>query len=213
MSPRYSPKRPRRRSSGSRFLVTAALLAVAIFVIIELVQAGLRSHSKPSHHKAPVSATAAIAAANDSLQGFAVVLWRQGCVAGCPDYALHYAKGKLQYTGIRNVTRKGNLTVNFDRYHQKQLLALVQQAAFFSLSGNYTLKSVKCRPDRADAATYVIAVTLNGDTKEIKVNKGCTNVPKQLTKMTLGIDKLTQSRRWTGVGAASTTAEAATVSR
>lgn len=201
-----APHHSRRRSSTGRFLVLAVLIAVVIFVVVEFVPILLRSHSAPHQQATSSSATAAMAAASDSLQGFEVVLWRQGCAAGCPDYALHYSAGKLQYTGIRDVVKKGNLSVDFDTYHQQQLLKLVEQAAFFGLGNDYTLQSKKCHPNRSDAAIYVVGVTLNGETKKVKVNEGCTNVPPQLGQLAGGIDKLTQSTRWTGITKASANA-------
>ncbi len=188
--------------SGSRFFLLALVIAVVIFVAIELIQFGLRSHPKTTPSKTPESATAAIASSSDSLKGFEVVFWRQGCATGCPDYALHYAKGKLQYTGIRNVKQKGNLTVGFDGYHQQKLLDMVEKAAFFSLKDDYTLKSKNCHPGKIGESKYVLGVTLNGQTKKISVNEGCTNVPSKLTQLADGIDKLTRSNRWTGVKSA-----------
>ncbi len=180
----------------------ALVIAVVIFVAVELIQFGLRSHPKTTPSKSPESATAAIASASDSLKGFEVVLWRQGCTAGCPDYALHYAKGKLHYTGISGVRQTGNLSVGFDGYHQQQLLDLVEKSAFFSLKDDYSLKSKNCHPSRLGAPKYVVGVTLNGQTKKINVNEGCTNVPPKLTRLAEGIDKLARSNRWTGIGKA-----------
>jgi hypothetical protein len=177
----------------------AVLIAVAIFVVIEVIQFRLRSHPVLKRQATAFSATAAIAAASDSLQGLEVVLWRQGCAVGCPDYALHYAAGKLQYTGIHDVAKTGNLSANFDTYHQQQLLGLIEQASFFGLGDDYTLNSEKCHPSQSDAAVYVVVVTLNGATKKVKVNERCTNVPPQLSQLARGIDKLTNSKRWTGV--------------
>jgi hypothetical protein len=185
--------------SGSRFFLLALLIAVVIIVVIELIQYGLHSHPKTAPTKSPESATAAIASSSDSLKGFEVILWRQGCATGCPDYALHYAKGKLQYTGIRNVEKKGNLSVDFDGYHQQKLLDMVEKAAFFSLNDDYTLKSKDCHPGKIGKSKYVLGVTLNGQTKKINVNEGCTNVPPKLTRLADGIDKLTRSSRWTGI--------------
>ncbi|MGH8127534.1 MAG: DUF6438 domain-containing protein [Gammaproteobacteria bacterium] len=199
MKSEHTPRRYRRRRSTGRFLILAVLIAVIIFVIVEFIPMLLRSHPAPQKQTTPSSITAAMAAASDSLKGFVVVLWRQGCAAGCPDYALHYADGKLQYTGIRNVIKKGNLSVNFDTYHQQQLLKLVEQAAFYGLGDDYTLQSKKCHPNRSNAAIYVVGVTLNGETKKVKVNEGCTNIPAQLGQLAKGIDKLTRSSHWTGI--------------
>ncbi len=194
--------------SGSRFFLLAVALAVAIFVVIELIQFGLRPKPKPNPSKSPASATAAIASASDSLKGFEVVLWRRGCASGCPDYALHYAKGKLQYTGISGVKQRGNLSVDFDGYHQQQLLELVQKSAFFGLKDDYSLKSKDCHPAKVGAPRFVLGVTLNGQTKKVTVNEGCTNVPQKLTQLADGIDKLARSRRWTGLGNAPVAATA-----
>ncbi|HYW77518.1 MAG TPA: DUF6438 domain-containing protein [Gammaproteobacteria bacterium] len=175
---------------------------MAIFVVVKLVQFELHSHPKTTPSKSPVNATAAIASASDSLKGFEVVLWRQGCPKGCPDYALHYAKGELHYTGISGVKQKGNLSVDFDRYHQQKLLDLVEKASFFSLKDDYTLKSKDCHPGKIGAPKYVLGIKLNGQTKKVSVNESCTNVPSSLAKLADGIDTLTRSNRWTGIGSA-----------
>ncbi len=193
--------RPHRRKSPStgRFFVTAVLIAVAIFVVINIVEMEIRPHAPANRQAATPSATAAIAAASDSLKGFQVVLWRKGCAEGCPDYALHYAAGKLHYTGIRGVAKRGNLSVDFDSYHQHRLLKLVEQAAFFSLGNDYSLENKACHPNRTDAPVYIVGVTLNRQTKKIMVNEGCTNVPPRLSKLARNIDTLARSKRWTGI--------------
>ena len=209
-----NPRPPHKRlpRSGGRFFLLALVIAVAIFVAIKVIQFGLHPHPKTTPPKGPVSATAEVASASDSLKGFEVVLWRQGCAAGCPDYALHYAKGKLHYTGISDVTQKGNLSVDFDGYHQQRLLDLVEKAAFFSLKDDYSLKSKDCHPSRIGASKYVLGVTLNGQTKKISVNEGCTNVPPKLTQLAEGIDKLTRSKRWIGTSKAAVSATASKTS-
>jgi len=208
MNSNHRPPRKWIPRSGSRFFLLALLIAVAIIVAIELIQYGLHPHPKTVPSKSPESATAAIASSSDNLKGFEVVLWRQGCETGCPDYALHYAKGKLQYTGIRNVKKKGNLSVDFDGYHQQKLLDMVEKAAFFNLKDDYSLKSKNCHPGKIGESKYVLGVTLNGQTKKISVNEGCTNVPPKLSQLADGIDKLTRSSRWTGIGSAPAAATA-----
>lgn len=172
---------------------------MAIFVVIKFVEMEMRPGAPAKRQAATPSATAAIAAASDSLKGFQVVLWRKGCAAGCPDYALHYAAGKLHYTGIRGVVQRGNLSVDFDSYHQHRLLKLVEQASFFSLDNDYSLENKACHPKRTDAPVYILGVTLNKQTKKITVNEGCTNVPPRLTELARGIDHLARSKRWTGI--------------
>lgn len=201
-SKRRSPRRP-SWTHGPGFLVVAAVIAVAIFAITKFVQYELHPRRSPTQQKtqAPETATAAIASAGDSLKGFEVVLWRQGCASGCPDYALHYAKGKLHYTGISGVERRGNLSVDFDKPRQEMLLRLVEKSSFFTLGNDYSLKNQKCRPSKVGAAKYIVGVTLNGQTKKVSVNEGCTNIPGKLSGLANGIDKLAQSSRWTGIGA------------
>ncbi len=192
--------RGRRRSSG-RFFLTALMVAVIIFLGVKLIE-GWRPWQVPPHSPAPSNATAAIAESADNLQGFEVFLRRGGCNGGCPYYALMYKKGTLEYVGVRGVKKQGKVTRAFPEFEQRKLLALVEQAAFFTLGKSYQLASAGCRSTRTDAPTFTVGVTLNGQTKIVKVNEACRNVPSKLRKLAQGIDRLTNSSHWTGVTSA-----------
>lgn len=190
---------PRRRRSSSRFFATAVALAVVIFIAVKLIQGFLHRPQPPATKPASAGATAAIAEASDSLQGFQVFLKRGGCNGGCPYYALMYKDGSLKYVGVRGVKKQGTVTEPLSRDEQRQLLSAVQKAAFFALGSSYGLTSPGCRAQRTDAPTFTVGVTLNGQTKIVTANEACRNVPAQLRQLARGIDQATHSAQWTGV--------------
>jgi len=191
----------RRRSSPARFFLTALAIAVVIFFIVSWIQRWQGSHQQPRTSTAS-SATAAIAESQDNLQGFQIFLRRDGCNGGCPYYALMYKKGQLQYVGVRGVKKRGKLTVPVSRPEQKQLLKLVENAAFFNLGNSYQLSDAGCGSTRTDAPKFTVGVTLNGQTKIVKANEACANIPHALRKLAAGIDRVTHSVQWTGSGKA-----------
>lgn len=196
-----SPRFRRRRQSPTRFFLTALAIAVVIFAVAEVVQhppwkgGGGRG-------RAPASATAALPVTADELGGFQVFLRRGGCGGGCPYYALDVGGGKLQYVGVRDVARQGTVTVPAGEDLSRRLLKEVEQASFFSLADSYDLTDSGCEAARTDAPNFTLGVTLNGETKVVKANMGCTNVPKSLTELAAAIDRLTDSAQWTDVGRA-----------
>lgn len=192
-------RNPQRRRSSNRFFITALALAVVIFVVVKLVQGWLQRPQRETPRAAASSATAALAAASDSLQGFQVFLKRGGCNGGCPYYALMYKGGNLKYVGVRGVRKQGTVTEPLSRDEQRQLLSVVQKAAFFALGNSYGLTSPGCEAARTDAPTFTVGVTLNGQTKIVNANEACRNVPSQLRQLAQGIDQATHSAQWTGV--------------
>jgi len=193
-SPRY---RRRRRRSSARFFVTALVIAVLIFVAVKWIESWQHRHEQ-AQHKPASSATAAIAESQDSLQGFQVFLRRNGCNGGCPYYAVMYKEGKLQYVGVHGVKKRGKVTIPVPMRQRKQLLKLVQNAAFFNMGNSYQLADPACGSTRTDAPKFTVGVTLNGQTKVVKANEACTNVPGPLRKLAAGIDRVTHSDQWTG---------------
>lgn len=176
------------------------MIAVLIFVVAEIVQ--LHPWSRHGGGLAPASSSAALPVTADDLAGFQVFLRRQGCNGGCPYYALKAGGRTLQYIGVRDVVKRGKFAAPLAKEQLRRLLELVEKASFFSLNESYDLGSGKCRAARADAPTFTVGVTLNGQTKVVTANEGCADVPKQLTELAAGIDRITESSRWTGVAAA-----------
>lgn len=196
---RQDSRHRRRRTSSGRFFWTALIAAVVIFLMVKLTEGWRPWATSPKPTPTPSSATAAIAEAADSLKGLQVFLKRGGCNGGCPYYALMYKKGTLKYVGVHDVKKQGVVTEPFLRDEQRALLKQVQDAAFFNLGKSYDLKSPACKAKRIDAPTFTVGVTLNGQTKVVKVNEACTNVPSVLRRLARGIDETTHSAQWTGI--------------
>lgn len=185
-----------------RFFLTALAIAVVIFAVAEIIQH--QPWKGGGGQRVPVTATAVMPVPADELAGFQVFLRRGGCGGDCPYYALDVGGGKLQYVGVRGVARQGTISVPVDEGLLRRLLKRVEQASFFSLADSYDLADPDCRATRTDSPDFTVGVTLDGDTKIIKANIGCANVPKRLTELAAAIDRLTNSARWTGAGKAVT---------
>jgi Domain of unknown function (DUF6438) len=197
MSDRFS--RPRRRRQGpARFFLTALAIAILIFAVVEIIQH--QPWKSGGTRRAPASATQLLPIPADELAGFQLFLRRGGCNGDCPYYALEIENGKLQYVGVHGVAKQGKLTVTVGEEESRTLLGLVEQASFFSLADSYDLADPGCKATRTDAADFTVGVTLNGQTKVIKANEGCTDVPKKLIELADGIDRVTGSAQWTGIG-------------
>lgn len=194
-----TPKPRRRRQKPFAFFMTALVIAVAIFLVAELIQWQPWRH-KPSR-QAPASQTAAVAGAADNIAGFKIFLRRDGCGGGCPYYALMAQKGSLRYVGVRDVKKQGAIDVAVSQQTMRSLLKLVQRASFFALADSYDLGRPGCRAAGPGAPSITVGVTLNDQTKVVKANLGCADVPARLIALARGIDRVTNSAQWTGVPA------------
>ncbi|GEM_PF-1684322 len=186
-----------RRDGSLHFFLIALAAAVAIFALIQIGEHW--STSSRIKQRAPSSVTAALAAVSDNLVGFKLFLRRGGCNDHCPYYALMVQKNQVQYVGVNNVRHQGTVKIRLPDTARRALLSLVQQASFFSLGNQYTLASPTCRPQGIDKPSFTVGVTLNGETKVVRVNTACTNVPPALIKLARGIDRVVHSSRWTGI--------------
>ncbi|MGH8272905.1 MAG: hypothetical protein ACRES9_01420 [Gammaproteobacteria bacterium] len=188
----------RRRKGGWRFFASALLIAVAIFVIVKVIQ-HFYSNGGPqtAQNRAPVTATSVMPQPAESLAGFSLVMIRCRHSEGCPYYDLHVKGKSLKYTGVRGVAKRGNVTVPLAKARKREFLKLVQKARFFGLDSDYGLSNPACKTTRSAAPTVTIGVTLNGATKIVKANQACANVPPQLIALARGIDRLAHSSQWT----------------
>ncbi len=193
----------RRKLKGGNFFLTALLVAIVIFVIVEIVQNYWAPGAAPktAQNGAPATLSSAMPNPAASLAGFSLVLIRCRDSRGCPYYDLHVKANTLAYSGVRGVAKHGNLQVPLSRARKRKLLKLVRQARFFSLDDSYDLASPGCRATRTNAPTLTVGVTLNGVTKIVRANKACANVPSRLIALAEGIDRVTHSEQWTGVPA------------
>ncbi len=191
----------RRRQRPGFFLLSALAIAIVIFVVVKLVQAwSLKGGEKTAGQKAPATITALLPQpSGDSLASFELVLKRGGCESGCPYYALSAKENTLEYLGVRGVKKQGEAKEPLTTQRKRELLKLVRKAAFFTLADSYDLTDAGCKLKRTNAPTFTIGVKLNGGTKIVRANEGCSNVPPRLLALARGIDHVSDSAQWTGV--------------
>lgn len=199
----------RRSLSGWRLFVSALGLAVLIVVLVVL---GTKFLAGPGADRtaadktiASSSVTELMPTSAESLANFQLFMSRCKQAPDCPYYALNVKGNTLEYVGVRNVAKRGEKRQALSSDRKRKLLKLVKKSGFFALADHYDLSSPGCKAARMDAPTLTIGVTLNGETKVVKVNQACANVPKQLTDLAHGIDRISRSGRWTGAGTSATT--------
>ncbi|MGH8270979.1 MAG: hypothetical protein ACRESG_01475, partial [Gammaproteobacteria bacterium] len=114
-------------------------------------------------------------------------------------YALSAKQNSLEYVGVRGVKKRGDVKVPLTAERKRELLKLVRKASFFALADSYDLTDANCKRQRANAPGFTVGVKLNGETKIVRVNEACSNVPPRLIALARGIDRVSDSAQWTGV--------------
>lgn len=180
-------------------LGTAVAIVALIYVVKGVFFNAGSASSEQAAGRAHSSVTALMPTTTESLAGFELFLSRCKNTPQCPYYALSLKGDSLMYVGVRDVMRQGKLTETVAQERKRKLLTLVREAGFFALDNSYGLEDPGCNAKSMDAATFKVGVTLNGQTKIVNVNMGCTNVPPQLVSLAQGIDRVVQSAHWTGV--------------
>lgn len=200
MKPKFTNLGRRRRQRPGLFFLSALVIAIVIFVVAELVQFWVHHGEKTARQETPASVTALMPQpSGDELAGFKLFMHRAGCKSGCPNYALSAKGDILEYVGVRGVKKRGDVKEPLATARKRELLQLVRKASFFALADSYDPANAACKLKQVDAPTFTIGITLNGETKVVRANEGCANVPPRLRALARGIDRVSNSARWTGV--------------
>lgn len=200
MKPKFTNRGRRRRQRPGVFFLSALAIAIIVFVVVELIQwAVAPGAGRSAGQKAAASVTALMPQpSQDSLATFELFMRRGGCETGCPYYALSVKQNSLEYVGVRGVKKHGEVKEPLTAQRKRKLLELVRKASFFALADSYRPTDKGCGLKHVGAPTFTVGVTLNGQTKIVKANEGCSNVPPRLLALARGIDRVSGSGQWTG---------------
>jgi hypothetical protein len=120
-------------------------------------------------------------------------LSRGACYGTCPIYTLTVkADGTVNFDGTKYTETIGRADGRIDDEKLKALLQEFKTADFFGLDDDYT--SGDCSTDQPTVST---ALTINGETKEIKHDTGC-EAPGELDTLEQRIDDVVGSAKWVG---------------
>lgn len=121
-----------------------------------------------------------------------ITLERTACHGTCPVYRLTIAgDGTVIYEGRSFVDVIGGRTTTLSPAQIQELVSAFEQIDFFSLP-DYTDDSV------ADAASAITSITIDGETKIVNHYYGDDDAPQALFDLESTIDRIVNSRQWTG---------------
>lgn len=148
----------------------------------------------------PPSAEPAPALSSHGTAVTSVSLERQACFGRCPVYVVRIDRGgRVEFEGRANVRQQGTATGQVSREAFARLEAAILAAGVQSLASNYTMDARACGTYAADLPTVIMGVTIDGRTRTIRQDYGCSGAPRTLRALHRLIDSVANTGRWTGV--------------
>ena len=132
-----------------------------------------------------------------NLEEFSVLLYRRGCPAGCPVYAvLAKGSGLLQYEGVENVATIGSVETRLTEEQAHELFVEVYRSGMLGMADVYQPGEPGCFQSIANEATITLGVTKDGKTHTLTYYYGCANRQIALEKLADRIDAVLNTRQW-----------------
>jgi hypothetical protein len=129
----------------------------------------------------------------------AITLERTACFGGCPVYRITASSsGAVSYQGAAHVRHLGSATGQVPAERIGALLKELDEAGYFSFSNRYTSAEASCGRYATDLPTIITSATLNGRTKRVEHDQGCSGAPGALIVLERKIDDVLNSGQWTG---------------
>ncbi len=133
-----------------------------------------------------------------------ITLTREACYGLCPQYHLTInADGKVVFEGKKDTEVQGTATGDISKAKLDGLIKEFQSISFFDLEDAYD--SDNCPSSATDFPTVVISLTLNGKTKKIRHDLGCSedskehnSYPPGLKELENAVDTAAETKRWIG---------------
>jgi ankyrin repeat protein len=137
----------------------------------------------PTHHvPAPVSRAGA---------KVAITLMRTRCLGSCPSYQVTMdSQGVVVFEGDSSVVATGKYTATVDAAKVRELAEKFVADDFYSMDSKYELSAT-------DAPTYVLSISIDGDTKKVVDYLGAEmGMPEVIRDLEQEVDALAGTRRW-----------------
>lgn len=132
-----------------------------------------------------------------------ITLKRSACYGTCPDYTLTVsADGTVTFEGREYVKTKGVVKANLPPEKLRQLIALFDEAKYFSFKDKYQTEEDGCPEVWTDYPSAVTSIRINGKSKTVSHYLGCQDgrakliYPKGLNKLENQIDEIVGTQKW-----------------
>lgn len=126
-------------------------------------------------------------------------LERGPCFGACPVYTVTLDRsGAVTFEGRRFVADTGMFTDSVPAARADSLFRELDAAGWFGLSDRYAMGEPACGLFATDLPRVVTEVEMDGKSKRIEHDHGCSGAPASLSALEKRIDDVAGVRRWIG---------------
>ena len=128
-----------------------------------------------------------------------VTLERTPCFGTCPVYQVSIFKnGTVRFMGKQHVAQQGAATASISSEAVDSLAGELEAGGYFGFADDYVLDARACGLYATDSPTVTTSLTVNGRSKRIRHDYGCSGAPPELRRLEQRIDEVAGTSRWTG---------------
>jgi len=126
-------------------------------------------------------------------------LERRACFGTCPVYTVTLERsGEIIFEGRRYVADSGTHTATIPASRADSLFRALDAAGWFGLADRYGMGEPGCERFATDLPSVVTEVRMDGRTKRVEHDYGCTDAPSKLADLERRIDEVTGVKGWVG---------------
>ncbi|MGH7513436.1 MAG: DUF6438 domain-containing protein [Gemmatimonadales bacterium] len=128
-----------------------------------------------------------------------ISLERRPCFGACPVYTVTLERsGAVIFEGRRFVADTGTFTGSIPAARADSLFHELEAAGWFAFADRYGIGEPGCERFATDLPSVVTEVRIDGRTKRVEHDYGCTGAPAKLEALERRIDEVAGVRKWVG---------------
>ena len=129
----------------------------------------------------------------------AVRLERQPCFGTCPVYLVDVdSAGRVRFEGRAHVQSMGTVTADISRDDFRGMAERLAQSGVLSFDSAYVAGAPACGAYATDMPIVTLSLTVDGTTKRIVHDYGCSGAPSALRGLHAMVDSVANISRWVG---------------
>ena len=129
----------------------------------------------------------------------AVRLERQPCFGTCPVYVVNVdSDGHVRFDGRAHVQMMGTATADISRDDFRGMAERLVESGVLSFDSTYVAGAPGCGAYATDLPIVTLSVVVDGTTKVIRHDYGCTGAPSALRGLHAMVDSVANISRWVG---------------
>jgi hypothetical protein len=129
----------------------------------------------------------------------AVRLERQPCFGTCPVYVVDVdSAGRVRFEGRAHVQAMGTVTADISRDDFRGMAERLVQSGVLSFDSTYVSGAPGCGAYATDLPIVTLSVVVDGTTKRIVHDYGCSGAPTALRGLHSMVDSVANTSRWVG---------------